>query len=316
MRTLVIVLVLSLLASFAIARGVDLWRASQPPDAPVTAHTLAKPRALRVPVQAIEGPRCQEFPLWELFDGEVAGLARVDADGQALLVGAVPGNHPFGPDPLPALTVIDGGGSAIVPVQARSLEQGAEQSLLALRLTPAQPSPDRLAFVTSACPGNRAARLRGWSMLDAPSLPADEQRALLADMATRLTRDIDTPITLLDRRDGSLPGNLATIPVRIPGCRTLVVLNDFHGPTLLRSEHYAGLLCLDGDHKISRAPVPLTRDLLITQVGVLDLDGDGRDEIAVTRRQLDARGLHDTSDTLLWFDDNAELHTEVLLRSP
>lgn len=321
MRTLAIMFVLSVLLAFGVAKGVAYWRVTGP-DAEflVEAPALPKLEALQMPARASGGAVCPDTPLWDLFDGELVALAMVaPGGGEAFVVGSMPGTRPAGPEPMSQLTVVDSGGSSITREFVRETVSGVGNKLdaMALRVPLVGPVDDRLVFLTSACVPNRAARGRWWSYRDPEPVPPEEQRLILKDVqATLRTGTWLTPGNTLAVPATMEPTRLGVLPARIMGCKRLVVFNHQQSDRLLKSHYYSALLCLDGDGHLTRAPVPPIEGRVITQVGVIDLDGDNRDEIVVTHRKLDDAGLHGEVEELLWHEyGTTELHAEVLRRS-
>jgi len=321
MRTLAILFVLSILLAFGVAKGVAYWRTTGPDEEfLVKVPSPPKPEALQMPARASGGAVCPDTPLWELFDGELVALAMVSPGGrEAFVVGTMPGTRPAGPEPMPQLTVVDSGGSSIAREFVRETVPGVGNKLdaIALRVPLAGPANDRLVFLTSACVPNRAARGRWWSYRDPEPVPPEDQRLILDEVqATLRTGTWLTPGNTLAVPASMEPTRLGVLPARIVGCKLLVVFNHQQSNLLLKSHYYSALLCLDGEGKLTRAPVPPIEGRVITQVGVIDLDGDNRDEIIVTHRKFDDAGLHGEIEELLLHEyGTGELHVRVLRRS-
>ena len=318
-RVFAILFVVSIVLSFGVAKGLEMWRESQPEAGPLVPPTPPVPRAMRPSARSTGGPPCPDLPLWELFDGEIAGLAMIPAGGsEVVLVGAIPGSRPAGPEPLPQLTVVDSDGSTITRVFERgSLPVGdGKPAGFSLRVPVAGPAEDRVAFVTSACLPYRAARGRWWSYLDPEPIAPDEQQQILEEITDFLAAGIWlTPGSTLARPERRVPTRLGVLPFSEPGCRRLVIFNSQQSKRLLDSNYSSALICLDGNGDMTRAPVPPKQGSMIIRVGVIDINGDNRDEIVVTRRKFDNTGLHGETDELLWQDpETPELHVEVLRR--
>lgn len=315
-RVLAILFVLSIVLSFGVAKGLERWRESQPEAGP---RVPPVPRAMRTAARSTGGPPCPDLPLWELFDGEVAGLAMITAGGgEVVFAGAVPGSRPAGPEPLPQLTVVASDGSTITRVFEHVKMPGGDgkPAGFALRVPVVGPAKDRVAFVTSACLPNRSARGHWWSYLDPEPIAPDEQQQILEAIKDFIAADTwMTPGPALARPDRRVPTRLGVLPFRGPGCRRLVIYNNQKSDRLLDPNYSSALICLDGDGDMTRAPVPPSQGSMITGVGVIDIDGDNRDEIVVTRRKFDNTGLHGETDELLWQDpETPELQVEVLRR--
>jgi len=320
MRTLIIVFVSSVLLAFGVAKGVEVWRATGPDAGLLQPPSPLQPEALQRPARASDGPECPDTPLRELFDGQVAALAMVSPEGrEAFVVGTIPGTRPAGPESMPQLTLVDSGGSTITREFVREVVPGVGDTLdaFALHVPLAGPAEDSLVFVTSACLSNRAARGRWWSYRDPVPVPPEDQRQILDELEASLhARTRLTPGVTLAVNATMAPTRLGVLQARIIGCKRLLVLNHQQSRQLLKSHYFSALLCLDGDGKLTRAPMPLVEGRMITQVGVIDLDGDNRDEIIVTHRKFDDAGLHGEVEELLWHVyGTADLHAEVLRRS-
>lgn len=320
-RVLAILFVLSIVLSFGVAKGLEMWRDSRPEAGPLVPPTPPVPRAMRTPARSTGGPPCPAVPLWELFDGEIAGLATIPAGGsEAVLTGAIPGSRPAGPQPLAQLTVVDSDGSTITRVfnKKHATVPGGDSKPagFSLRVPVAGPAEDRVAFVTSACLPYRSARGRWWSYLDPEPIAPDEQQQILEEITDFLAAGTFlTPGSTLAKPERRMPTRLGVLPFRGPGCRRLVIFNSQQSDRLLDSHYSSALICLDGDGELTRAPLPPSQGSMITRVGVIDIDGDNRDEIVVTRRKFDDTGLHGETDELLWRDhETPELHVEVLRR--
>lgn len=320
-RVLAILFVLSIAVSFGVSKGLEMWRESQPAAGPLVPPRPPVPRAMRTSARSTGGAPCPDLPLWELFDGELAGLASVDAGGsEAVVLGSVPGTRPAGPEPLPRLTVVDSEGSTITRLfdltkNAAPGSDGAPAGF-SLRVPVAGPARDRVAFVTSACLPNSSARGRWWSYLDPQPIAPDEQQHILEEIADYLgATHWLKPGSTLASPGRRAPTRLGVLPFRGPGCRRLVIFNDQQSRHLLASKYYSALFCIDGNGDMTRAPLPPSQGSMITRVGVIDIDGDHRDEIVVTQRKFDDAGLHGETDELLWQDpETLELRAEVLRR--
>ncbi len=318
-RVFAILFVLSIVLTFGVAKGLEMWRESQPEAGPLVPPPPPVPRAMRKPARAVGGPPCPELPLWELFDGELAGLAMVEAGGSAaVVVGAVPGSRPAGPEPLPQLTVVDSDGSTSTRVFEWTALPGSDgkPAGFSLRVPVAAPARDRVAFVTTACLPNLSARGHWWSYLDPEPIAPDEQQHIVEKLQGFLGANTWLrPRSTLDAPDNRAPTRLGVLPFRGPKCRRLVIFNSQQSHHLLDPKYYSALICIDGNGDMTRAPLPPSEGVMITRVGVIDIDGDNRDEIVVTQRKFDSAGLHGETDELLWQDPaTGELHVEVLRR--
>jgi hypothetical protein len=241
---------------------------------------------------------CPDVPLAERLRGHITGLAHVHMERLGgSLSGALPELPEGVPDPPPErLTVVQrdrlyrtrrfdyaprshiGAGRTgyTLTVPASSLEL----------TTP-------VMFVTSACIPDHPVHLRVWDgKSNLPESEPEEQR-LRAYLREVLPGDRHPEI------DRARPRLVAVFTATLPGCERPAVLGD---ADVVNPHAFAGVVCLDSADAIVRTLItPRSGGPAVREVAVLDIDGDGRDELIVAHSEAVVVGTYpvDASRTVL-----------------
>lgn len=307
-RFLALVFVLALALSYGLAwvfkdRPAEVWREV---DRPVSTQTPTPPQTL--PSAPPEWPACEPMPLPQRFAGQSSRMGPLQRDavsGQIAL--RVPG-APVAEGPR--LTVVRSRSATTTTEFAREVDAEPDGtptlSLLTVRIDPPIVR-DRLVFITTACLPNRAARGDWWT--HDPPTPSPVPMTLAAEVSVfvHLRAKLASRSPAFAAHTGLMPADLGMLAVAIPGCPRIAVVNSEVDP---EADQYAtAVLCVDAAGEVLQAPRPPVIGAPLVQLGVIDLDGDGIDELLVTIRTLDQQH----HDELLWFDSTtSQWQTHVL----
>lgn len=232
---------------------------------------------------------CPDVPLAERLRGHITGLAHVHMERLGgTLSGALPGLPEGLPDPPPErITVVQrdrlyrtrrfdyaprghiGAGrtgfSLTVPVSSLELT------------TP-------VMFVTSACIPDHPVNLRVWDGKSRLPESEPEVQRLRAYLREVLPGDRHAEI------DRARPRLVAMFTATLPGCERPAVLG---GADIVDPHAFAGLVCLDSAGAIVRTLItPRSGGPAVREVAILDIDGDGRDELIVAHSEAVVAGTY------------------------
>lgn len=160
------------------------------------------------------------------------------------------------------------------------------------------PRPFPSLFITSACVPDHPVKLRIWEPGDDEPISIDPARDL------RLRETISAELG-----EDSFVGPRAIVPriagrlqTTIPGCSRLGIVGGARlGGDSLHHHGINGLVCLDAQEAVIRLALGPFLGGRFASVAVLDVDGDGVDEVLVTYRLASDTG-EGLGRELLWFD--------------
>jgi hypothetical protein len=233
---------------------------------------------------------CPEMAMTERLAGHIAGLAHVRGGRLgATMTGAVPGPRADGPEVLEKVTFVQGEALVRTDRFERKLWHG-DWSGYHLTIPDIELRGEGPLFVTSACVPDHPVNLRSWHFgwADEPTTSVDQRMRLLAYMREQFP---DEHATFQSRLVGALD-------TAIPGCPRVGVLVGVQGPDY---EGITALLCFDADGGVALSLRGPHRGAPIEELAALDIDGDGIDELLMTRPQR-VHGGHSAVRELMWFD--------------
>lgn len=270
------------------------------------APVVAAPVADATPKRG--APTCPEQTWAQRFAGQVAGLGWISFEkGDVHVRVSVPGERPAGPGSLPPLTVIRKAGRMDAVTAERSVmvsERKGQSTTVALEFMAPAPFDDRVAFVTTACVPNADAQLRVWSWAGDMREMAPDFDALKPRVDRHVSESLGPGVrSVWDRSVGVMPAGLGSFTSRIPGCARLLVVNADLSPRL-GYDFMSAVLCVGDDANNFKDVMAPLRNRFIREVGVVDLDGDGVEEVVVRHQTHDSRGqaVVTTTDLLLTYE--------------
>jgi len=305
-RVLALVFVLALALSYGLAwafkdRPAEVWREV---DRPASTQTPPQTRPPALP----EWPACEPTPLPQRFADQSSRLGPLQRDGEAAQIALRVAGAPVAGGPR--LTIVRSRSATTTTEFTREVDAAPDGtptlSLLTVRLDPPIVR-DRLVFITTACLPNRAARGAWWTHV--PPTPSPVPMTLAAEVSVfvHLRAKLASRSPAFAAHSGLVPADLGVLAVAIPGCPRIAVVNSEIEPE--EDQYATAVLCIDEAGEVLQAPRPPALGVPLVQLGVIDLDGDGIDELLVTIRTLDQQH----HDELLWFDSTAsQWQTHVL----
>jgi len=252
-------------------------------------------------VQAVQTPEppvvCPDVPMAERLDGHIVGLAHVAiVKIGARLIGSVPGPRSIGPDPLERLTIVQGDRmyrTHRFERLARSVRSpGSSGYDLTISSTALQlESP--VLFVTSACVPEHPVKLRVWQLGPVSDLlPAPQEEVRLREyLREQLPGEAAAIAAAVPRIVGELAAN-------IPGCARPAVLDEGR----MDDVRFTGLVCLGSGGVVVQTLFGPERGSGIDELAVLDIDGDGIDELIVVHREQAIAGSYTHRSVLIHHD--------------